>query len=300
MSHAIATAPARTSSAGTHGLSFIGVLRSESIKFWTLLSTKLLLAVTFVAMVGIGSLAAWLRATAFTEMTRNVTGPNGEVVPSGLTLQQVLDNPPRGLEISGIPVAGLQIGVLILGALAVLFIASEYGTGMIRSTFAAVPGRIQAFLAKAVVLVVVSYVLTLVAAFVTFALAVPILNGYNIEISLSQNGVLQGILLGGLYVAGVAVIGLSLGVLLRSSAGAIIVVMALMFVLPFAAQAAQLIPGEFWKHVQEYLPSFAGGRMLEVTQINGLIDPGVGGLIFLAWIALFTIPAMIVLKRRDA
>lgn len=300
MSHATATAPGRVSSAGNHGLSFVGVLRSEFIKFWSLLSTKLLLVVTFVAMVGIGALAAWLRATAFTEMTKSFTGPNGEAVSSGVTLQQVLDDPPRGLEISGIPVSGLQIGVLILGALAVLFIASEYGTGMIRSTFAAVPGRLEAYWAKAVVLVVVSYVLTLVAALATFAVSVPILSGYKIDLSLGQEGVMAGILLGGLYVAGVALIGLALGVLLRSSAGAIIVVMALMFVLPFAAQAAQLIPGEFWKHVQEYLPSFAGGRMLETGHIDGLIDPATGGLIFLAWVALFTIPALVVLKRRDA
>lgn len=300
MSHAIATAPAGNSSAGSHGLSFLGVLRSESIKFWSLLSTKLLLLVTLVAMVGIGVLATLLRASFFESATRSVTGPNGEILQPGLPMDQALANAPRGFEISGIPVSGLQIGVLILGALAVLFIASEYGTGMIRSTFAAVPGRIQAFVAKAVVLTVVSYILTLIAAFATFAVAVPILNGYNINLSLGQDGVLQGILLGGLYVAGVAVIGLSLGVLLRSSAGAIIVLMALMFVLPFASQAAQLIPGDFWRRAPEYLPSFAGGRMLEISNLEGVISPAAGGLIFLVWVALFAIPAMIVLKRRDA
>lgn len=300
MSHATTTVPSRVSRAGNRGLSFSGVVRSEFIKFWSLLSTKILLLVTFVAMVGIGALAAWTRSTFFESQTGAVEGPNGQIIRPEIPIAEAVANAPRDFEISGLPVSGLQIGVLILGALAVLFIASEYNTGMIRSTFAAVPGRIQAYAAKGLVLVVVSYVLTLVAAFATFAVSVPILNSYGIELRLDQEGVLPGILLGGLYVAGVALIGLALGVLLRSSAGAIIVVMALMFVLPFAAQAATLIPGEFWKHLQEYLPSFAGGRMLETGQIDDLISPLAGGVIFLAWILLFTIPALVVLKRRDA
>src|SRR6185437_4514049 len=96
--------------------------------------------------------------------------------------------------------------------------------------------RLPTFFAKAIVLVVVSYVLTLVAAFVTFLISIPILHSYGIDMSLSLDGVLYSILMGGVYVAGVAVAGLSLGTLLRSSAGGIIVLVALFFLLEIATQ----------------------------------------------------------------
>jgi ABC-2 type transport system permease protein len=296
-------APAR-STAGSTGLGFSGVLRSEWIKFRSLLSTKLLLICTLVAVIGVGALAAWLRGTVVQQLME--LGPNpggGGPVPAGgpqLTVEQAEQVLPSGFEIYGVPNAGLQIGILVLGSLAVLFISSEFVTGMIRSTFSAVPKRIPAFAAKAIVLVVVSYLLTLVAAFVTFLISIPILNAYGVSMSLNREGVLPGIFLGGLYVAGVALIGLSLGALVRNSAGGIMILVALFFVLPFATQLLVLVPGEFWQHVNEYVPSVAGGRMLEIGSRDGFIDPWVGGLIFLAWILVFLVPALVTLKKRDA
>ncbi|HSU71542.1 MAG TPA: ABC transporter permease, partial [Micrococcaceae bacterium] len=206
---------------------------------------------------------------------------------------------PNGFQIYGVPNAGLQLGILVLGSLAVLFISSEFATGMIRSTMTAVPRRLPAFAAKAIVLVVVSYVLTVVAAFITFLVSIPILNAYGVSMSFQRDGVLPGIFLGGLYVAGVALIGLSLGTLLRNSAGGIIVLVALFFVLPFATQLLGLVPGDFWQHVNEYVPSVSGGRMLEIGHRDGFIDPWAGGLIFLAWILVFLVPAVVTLRKRD-
>lgn len=55
-----ATVPAPVQSrAGSHGVSFGGVLRSEFIKFWSLLSTKLLLGISLIAIVGIGAFVAF-------------------------------------------------------------------------------------------------------------------------------------------------------------------------------------------------------------------------------------------------
>ena len=48
-------------SAGTSGVTFLRVLRCEWIKFRTLTSTKLLVLLTFVAIVGVGVLSALVR-----------------------------------------------------------------------------------------------------------------------------------------------------------------------------------------------------------------------------------------------
>ncbi|PYI39987.1 ABC transporter permease [Arthrobacter psychrolactophilus] len=279
-------------------LTFAGVLRSEWIKFRSLRSTQLLLAFTFLAVVGVGTMAAWVQAMSLEQAMANGMNmgmPGAPVEPMTLSQAQAA----MGFNIYAIPNAGLQIGILILGALAVLLISSEFGTGMIRSTMTAVPKRLPAFFAKAVVLIVVSYVLTLLAAIATTVIAIPIFSSYGIDISFGLDGVAYSILMGGLYVAGVALIGLSLGTLLRSSAGGIIVLVVIFFLLDFGTQLMSLMPGEFWKYVNQYVPSVAGGRMLEITEKAAFISPLSGGLIFVGWILLFMIPAIISLKNRD-
>lgn len=279
-------------------LTFAGVLRSEWIKFRSLRSTQLLLAFTFLAVVGVGTMAAWVQGLSLEQIMKGgmtVGDPSAPADP--LTLDQAAG--VMGINIYAIPNAGLQIGILILGALAVLLISSEFGTGMIRSTMTAVPKRLPAFFAKAVVLVVVSYVLTLLAAIVTTLIAIPIFGFYGIELSFGLDGVAYSILMGGLYVAGVALIGLSLGTLLRSSAGGIIVLVVIFFLLDFGTQLMGMMPGEFWKYVNQYVPSVAGGRMLEINDKEAFISPLSGGLIFVGWILLFMVPAIISLKNRD-
>lgn len=297
------TIPAPSAAAGGTGLTFLGVLRSEWIKFRSLRSTQLLLLFTFVAVVGVGTLAAWLRGTIIDSIMKSgEAGPRGPGAPAGhpLTLDQAIDAASaQGISIYGIPIAGLQLGILVLGALSVLLIASEFGTGMIRSTLTAVPKRLPTFFAKAIVLVVVSYVLTLVAAFVTFLISIPIMHSYGIDMSLGRDGVLYSIFMGGVYVAGVAVAGLSLGTLIRSSAGGIIVLVALFFLLEIATSLLGLVPGDFWKYVGQYVPSVAGGRMLEIGDKAAFISPLSGGLIFLGWIVLVTVPAIVTFKTRD-
>ncbi|MCZ2401698.1 ABC transporter permease [Paenarthrobacter sp. Z7-10] len=297
------TTAAVPSQAGTAGVSFVGVLKSEWIKFRSLMSTRLLLILALVAVIGVGAMAAWLRGTVLEQIMQSGGIPRGDgaIAPAAVPMSETAaeHSLPAGFEIYGVPNAGLQLGILILGALAVLFISSEFATGMIRSTFTAVPKRLPAFAAKAIVLVAVSYVLTIVAAFITFLISIPILKAYGVDMDLQRDGVLRGILLGGLYVAGVALIGLSMGALLRNSAGGIIILVALFFVMPFATQLLGLVPGEFWQHVNEYVPSVAGGRMLEIGHRDGFIDPGAGALIFVGWILLFLIPAVLLLKKRD-
>lgn len=291
-STATATAQLKRSAAGTHGVTFTGVLRSELIKFWSLLSTKLLLVVSFVAFVGIGAFGAWGGGMAIKSM-RDYAARQGQV-ESGAT-------GVPGFEITQIPTSGVQVGMLILGALAVMMIASEYSTGMIRSSFAAVPARLPVFWGKAIVIVVVSYVFTTVSVFIAYFVSVPILNAYDVKLSLDEPGMLPMLFLSGLLVAGVALMGLALGALLRSSAGSIVVLVGIMFVLPIAASFLQLIPGEFFKYLPQYFPSQAGSRMLSNGEhLDGVLDPWAAGLVFFAWVVVLLAPAAVLLKRRDA
>ncbi len=297
MSTQTPTAAARArSSAGSRGVTFGGVLRSEWIKLWSLMSTRILLLLTLVAIVGVGALAVLIRYTFLDEMIRNARDQGQTLTPE--MMEQTFP-PGSGFDLYNLPNAGLQIGILVLGSLAVLFMSSEYATGMIRSTMNAVPRRTPAFMAKAIILAVISYVITTIAGVATFLIAMPVFQGLGFDLDWSTDGVLYSIFTGGLYVAGVALIGLSLGTLLRNSAGGITVLVGIFFVLSIAASFLTLIPGDFWKYVPQYIPSDAGGRFLSIGHTDGVIDPWQGGLIFLGYVLLFLIPAMIVLKKRD-
>ncbi|MET3204887.1 MULTISPECIES: ABC transporter permease [unclassified Arthrobacter] len=282
--------------AGTKGVTFGGVLRSEWIKLFSLMSTRILLFLTLVAIVGVGALAVLIRFSFLDEMARRARDQGQALTPEMMAQSFP---PGSGFDLYNLPNAGLQIGILVLGSLAVLFISSEYATGMIRSTMNAVPRRTPAFVAKAILLAVISYVITTIAAVATFLIAMPVFQGLGLDLDWSTDGVLYSIFTGGLYVAGVALIGLSLGALLRNSAGGITVLVGLFFVVSIAASFMTFIPGDFWKYVPQYLPSEAGGRFLSIGHTDGVIDPWQGGLIFLGYVLLFLVPAMIVLKKRD-
>ena len=271
------TVPAR-SSAGSRGVTFGGVLRSEWIKLWSLTSTRILLGLTLVAIVGVGALAVLIRYTFLDEAVRSAREQGQTMTPE--MLGQSFP-PDSGFDLYNLPNAGLQIGILILGSLAVLFMSSEYATGMIRSTMNAVPRRLPAFAAKAIILAVISYLISATAGVATFLIAMPVFQGMGFDLDWSTDGVLYSILTGGLYVAGVALIGLSLGTLLRNSAGGITVLVGIFFVLSIAAGFMTLIPGEFWKYVPQYIPSEAGGRFLSIGHTDGVIDPWHGGVSFL-------------------
>jgi len=288
-------APAKGGSAGNW--SFVGLLRSEWIKFWSLRSTIWLLICTAVAAVGVGTLTAWVRHTIFDSMIEQAS--KGGVTPTAEELQASMGQ-GTGIDLYNLPNAGLQIAVLVLGSLAVLFLSSEFATGMIRSTMSATPKRLPVFAAKAIILAVVGYVLATVTGVITFLISLAIFSDLTVfKLSWDTEGVLQGVFTGGLYVAAVAIIGLSLAALLKSSAGGVTVLVGLLFVLDFAGSFMQLIPGEFWKYVPQYLPSQAGGRFLAIGHVDGMLDPGIAGLVLLGWVVLLAVPALFVLKKRD-
>ena len=64
---------------------------------------------------------------------------------------------------------GLALGQLVLGVLGVLAITSEFSSGMIRATFAAVPRRPTVLAAKAAVVAAITLVAGEVLAFAAFA-----------------------------------------------------------------------------------------------------------------------------------
>lgn len=265
------------------GPSFFRVLNSEFIKFRTLLSTLILLASTAVVMVGFGALSAW-GTGQFADQAANDPGAAAQIAAQGGDLAVT------------VPTSGASFAQLILGSLGVLLMSSEFTTGMARSTFAAVPKRLPAFIAKLVVVVVSAFALTAVSTYIAGLVAVPILDSFNLKLDLASSQSVKLLLVTSAYVAAVAAIGMALGTLLRNSAGGIMALVGVFFVAPIVFQ---LIPGDFFEEARKYLPGNTINPMTAVEHVPDTLEAWQAALVLGAWVVVPVVLAMILLKKRD-
>lgn len=243
----------------------------------------------------------------------------------GLLVAPFLDRsgaslPATGQDAATVAVAtvGTNFTQLIAAVLGVLVISGEYGTGMIRSTFTAVPSRLPAVLAKLVVLATLIFVLGLVAAALTLAATAGILSSHGITPRLGESSVWMPIVGSAVYLALVAVLAFAIGALVRNTAGGIATSIGLLLVLPILLAVAIGLTNATWlENVNALLPSAAGGQLHAYAAPSGgaavgpggraatasadVVLNGWGGLgVLVAWILVALVPALVLIRRRDA
>jgi ABC-type transport system involved in multi-copper enzyme maturation permease subunit len=179
----------------------------------------------------------------------------------------------------------------------VLVITSEYASGLIRTTFTAVPQRRAVLAAKAVTFGAVALVVSMVSVFFAFLVGQAILNGKNLGVTLSDPGVLRAVLGAGAYLTIVGLLALAIGTILRRTAGAIATLFGLVLVFPLLAQA---LPSP-WNHdISKFLPSQLGEAMFSVRPDSSLLSPGTALLVAGIWLVATYTLATVLIMRRDA
>lgn len=285
MSAATATAPIR-SSLGHPRVTFPKLVRSEWIKLWTLRSTWWVVAITVLAQAGF----TWM-GTYFT--LQNVT-------PEEIGIDASTVGP-------SFVQSGIMIGQLVISVLAVLAITGEYSTGSIRSTFSAAPRRIDAVLAKGLVVLVVAFITGALATLLSWALTAPSLGSeYGIDLS---NEIHRRVLIAmPLYLMGVALFAFAIGALLRVSAAALATVFGVFLVVETLFGSFPNI--RFLAETSPFLPSNAGYQVLstETESIDVLraasdvtvLTPWQGYGVMIAWGVVLLGIALVLIRKRDA
>jgi ABC-type transport system involved in multi-copper enzyme maturation permease subunit len=180
---------------------------------------------------------------------------------------------------------GLMLAQLIIGVLGVLAMTSEYATGTIRTTLAMVPSRLPVLWAKATVVAAVTFPVMLVASLGAFLGGQPLIaNGDMATASLGDPGVLRAVVGAAAYLTAVALAGLAIGTLLRATAASIATLFGAVFLLP--GLGSVLLPAAWRDDVLKYLPSNAGTAITTVDPGVGLLSPGAGALVLLAWVVV--------------
>jgi ABC-type transport system involved in multi-copper enzyme maturation permease subunit len=254
------------------------VVRSEWIKLRSLRSTWVMLGALFASIVAFGLIAA---NVATGSVTTQGGGPGlGDVSPVDVVL------------------TGANFGILIVAVMGVLVGAREYSSGMIRTSMAAVPRRWPILVGKLVTFLAVLVPTVAVSVLVAFFAGTALLTSAGVaSVTWSSAGV-AGAVLGTIgYLVGIGVIGLCLGLLLRSVGAGLGVLIGGILFLPTLASA--LLP-DSWDKVLKYLPSNAGLSFTSVTSPETMLSYGAGLAVFVAWVVLAVGGALVALLKRDA
>jgi ABC-type transport system involved in multi-copper enzyme maturation permease subunit len=202
-----------------------------------------------------------------------------------------------GLSSIDLALSGSTLAALSVGVLGVLLGAGEYTTGMIRATLTAVPRRLPVLWSKSLVAGLAAFVVMTAGAFAAFALGSVVLNDEVAGLSLGDDGVLRALIGAGLYLGLVAVLGVAIGMLVRSSAGAIAILAGALLIVP---GLAALLPDDVSEAVTPYLPSNAGSAVMALTEADGTLAPWTGLAVFGGYVAVVLAAAAYRLRRTDA
>ena len=176
---------------------------------------------------------------------------------------------------------GMLFAAVVLATLAVRSVTTEYSTGMIRSTFTALPGRRTVLAAKAATIAALAFPVALVSNLLSFEVGQRIIATKHAQVSIGHPGVVQALVLGAVAVSLVTVVGVGLGGIIRHTAGA---TTALSLVLIGGAMFSDLLPAGF----RQYLPETAAQAVVTVHRTSGLLRPGPA----LAVLAVYAVVAM--------
>jgi ABC-2 type transport system permease protein len=269
-----AAAPA-PSPAARRPARFSDALRSEWTKFRSVRSTYWTFLAGAILGIGLGALVSGLSASHYASDPTVRLGWN----PTDRSIR---------------PLVLAQLAFAVLG---VLTVTSEYSTGMIRTSLAAVPKRIRMMTAKLSVLTVSSLVIGEIIAFAAFLIGQALIHGKAPSASLHQHDVLRVVIGAGLYLVLIGLLGGGFAILLRHAAAGIAVVVAMLFILPGVAEA---LPTSWSQPIEEYWPTNAGQQIATLHRDSHTLTAWLGFGEFALFTAIVIAVAFYLLQVRDA
>ncbi|GGS78260.1 ABC transporter permease subunit [Streptomyces badius] len=192
---------------------------------------------------------------------------------------------------------GVLLGSLCVITLGVLTIGSEYSTGMIRTTLTACPSRARVLAAKAIVFFSLTFVITTVTAAVVAVLQTLILNG---TVAASGGRWALATVGVGLYMAGLGLLSLGVGAIVRHSAGAITIMIGVVL-LPLVL--ALFMFADALRSVQRFLIEYSIPNQLSALYGTTMTNSGPSSweplVVMLGLVAVALGGALALLNRRD-
>ncbi|MER8036837.1 ABC transporter permease [Streptomyces hydrogenans] len=253
------------------------VLQSEWTKIRTVSSTVWTLASALIVTVAMGAALSAVLKASFDDLS---------------DLERATFDP------TFVSFSGMVLGQLAMVVFGVLVVGTEYSSGMIRTSLAAVPQRATFLFSKVAVAGVLALVVGLVTSFLSFFLGQALLGEHRTTIG--ADNVLRAVVGGGIYMGLIALFSMGVAAMLRSS------MLSLGILVPFFFLISQILSAvPKAKEVAKYFPDQAGSKIMQVVpdalgSEKAPYGPWGGLGIMLLWVAASLLGGYLVLKRRDA
>ena len=264
------------------GVSFLGTFRSEFAKLKALRTSWWLSIVT----IGLGAFIAGAVAFAYQQFAGDFSTNALDMAVQGQT--------------------GSFFAMILLGSLGVIAITTEFTTGAIRSSLTAVPRRTTLLSAKALALVVWTGLAVAIMILISHLLTALIADPLGVGDIVTDGEIALMYAKTWLVVVLTVLLGFGLGTLLRSSAGGIVVLASIMFVVQIvlsilmgvtdgAAWVEALIKVEYMNLVEGFINPTAGEYAF-----FPVLDPGPAAVGLLVWTAVPLVLGWLSFTRRDS
>jgi hypothetical protein len=244
------------------------LVASEWLKLRTLRSTWVIIALAVVGPVLLGAL--------FAANTDDMTGS----------------------ELFQMTAAVSIIAFILLGVLGAISITAEFGHNTIKPTFAATPRRLRVVTAKALVIAGSSATVQVVAGAIAIGTATAIAQGRGSTISFGGIDNLVPAAAGlVLFAALLGLLGLGFGLLLKSTPGAV----ALLILWPFMIESVLggILGAAIDERIPQWAPFTAGSTLFDLNPSGDPVGRLSGGLVLVGFVTALLITGSLLTARRD-
>lgn len=193
-----------------------------------------------------------------------------------------------------------QVLMLTAGCIGAIMIVSELSSGLIRTTFVAVPRRRAVMTAKVLVLGGVMTLYGLTLSVISFVAVQAVLAGHHVAMPISNPHAIQTIVASALVAPVCALVGLAIGTVVRHSASSIVATVVVLLLLPFVftstnrweTAVSRLLPRNAWYHLSA---EQFGGSM------HGRLPSTLGAwTVYAVWtVAAIAVTTVLCTGRRD-
>jgi len=250
--------------------------KAEWIKFRTVRSSIMGVAVTVLLTVGLGVLITTLVRTHWSQF--------------GALRIATFD--PVSSSLRGSLFAQFAVGVI-----GTLFITSEYTSGSIRTTLTAVPNRARLIASKVIVLFFTVLVVGEFVCFAAFLIGQRIYLGVVPTASIANGTVLRSVILAGIYLTLLGLFAFALGLIFRQSAAAISVFVSLLLIVPIIGF---FFPQSWQNDFMRFEPSTLGVSMQYPFAPSNTFGAWSATLVLLLYVVGTMTLALVLFQRRDA
>lgn len=238
-----------------------------------------------------------VRSTWITALSAVGSGVALSVLSASALLGSTPADLPDGWDPTAASLKGFLFAQLIVAMLGALSITPELGTGMIGTSLAFVPSRSRLLAAKTAVVGGIGLAIGLATTILSFSVVQLMLRNAGLPYATPGDpGVARALAGATLFLTLVAILGVAVGTLARSTTSSLAVLVGTLLLVPALGPG---LPGAVGDWFARFWPITAGQAAYTVIPADGMVAPAIGLLLLAVTAAATGAASHIAFRTRD-